>query len=187
MPPRNDKHKQRLLLSDLIKDYGDSPKMPCSNCVRYNRQCVVLGDRSQRCGECVRRGTRCDALQASVNDLQSLRLEEERLKLERDAAFESAMANLARVRELERRQQELRSRGMEMARRGLKSLDDLDAAEQAERQASGRLPSRSVEPAGPLAPGNSLFESDFSDPFWAALLGDPANTSLEGDANLPAP
>jgi hypothetical protein len=77
---------------------------------------------------------KCDALQVSVDDLQSLRLEEERLKFERDTAFEAAMAGLERVRELERRQGELRERGMEMLRRGLKTLDELDAAEEKERE-----------------------------------------------------
>jgi hypothetical protein len=72
--------------------------MPCSNCARYNRRCVILNTKSQRCGEYIRRGSKYNALQASISDLESLRLEEERLKLERDLAFEAAMAGLERVR-----------------------------------------------------------------------------------------
>ena len=140
MPPstsKTSKYKQRILLFETIQSYG-LPVMACSNCTRYHRRCVVLNTKSQRCGECVRRGSKCDALQASVSDLENLRLEEERLKFERDTAFEAAMAGLARVRELELRQQELRERGMEMLRRGLKTLDELDEQENREREEKER-------------------------------------------------
>jgi hypothetical protein len=133
MPSKTTKYKQRVALAETINSYG-SPAMPCSNCVRYHRNCVVLNEKSQRCGECVRRGVKCDALQTSVDDLQSLRMEEDRLKFERDMAFEAAMAGLARVRELELRQAELRERGREMLRRGLKTLDELDEAEEKEKK-----------------------------------------------------
>jgi len=138
--------------------------MPCSNCVRYSRRCVILNAKSQRCGECVRRGSKCDALQASISDLESLRLEEERLKLERDLAFEAAMAGLERVRVLEKRQQELRTRGMEMLRRGLSSLDELDAVEAKELE-SAAARDREVP-----APGLDSFDLPDLDPaFWDNL------------------
>ena len=96
------KFKQRLLLSDTIQSYSLTV-IPCSNCVRYSRRCVILNAKSQRCGECIRCGSKCDTLQASLSDLESLRLEEECLKLERDLAFEAAMAGLERVYVLEKR------------------------------------------------------------------------------------
>ncbi|CAG8971363.1 hypothetical protein HYALB_00006912 [Hymenoscyphus albidus] len=133
MSNKAQKYKQRILLFEAIQSYG-SKIMPCSNCRRYNRKCFVLNNKSQKCGECVRRGVRCDALQSANDDLQSIRLEEERLKFERDMAFEAAMAGLARVRELEQRQQELRERGIDMVRRGLRTLDELDVAEEKERK-----------------------------------------------------
>jgi len=169
MPPRTTKYKQRIILSETIRSYG-SPSMPCSNCVRYQRRCVVLQHKSQRCGECVRRGVRCDAFQASVDDLQNLRLEEDRLKYERDTAFEAAMAGLTRVRELELRQQELRERGMEMLRRGLKTLDELDAEEEKERLDKKRPGEGAAEAstAGP-SPSPNAVPSDpafLSPSFW---------------------
>ena len=48
------------------------------------------------------------------------------------------MAGLARVRELEQRQQELCERGIEMLCRGLKTLDELDAAKEKEREEKER-------------------------------------------------
>jgi hypothetical protein len=61
-------------------------------------------------------------------------LEEERLKLERDLAFEAMMVGLERVRVLEKRQQELYTRGIKMLCRGLSSLDKLDIVEAKEAE-----------------------------------------------------
>jgi hypothetical protein len=174
MPSKVTKYKQRVALAETINSYG-SPAMACSNCGRYHRNCVVLNEKSQRCGECVRRGVRCDVLQTSVDDLQNLRLEEERLKFERDMAFEAAMAGLARVRELEARQQELRERGREMLRRGLRTLDELDAAEAEERRAAeeARKQAEADGPGqaatGPPPDPLGALALDPSDPFWADL------------------
>jgi hypothetical protein len=118
---------------------------------------------------------KCDVLQTSIDDLQALRLEEERLKFERDMAFEAAMAGLARVRELEARQQELRERGREMLRRGLRTLEELDAAEAEEKReteaAATQTGSSDPVPAPANAPLDPLggLALDPSDPFWTAL------------------
>jgi len=102
-----------------------------------------------------------------------LRLEEERLKFERDTAFEAAMAGLARVRELELRQQELRERGMEMVRRGLKSLDELDEAEsndrRVEKEKEAERTQREVAAIDLGSQPDDLFVLSPSDPFWASL------------------
>ena len=76
--------------------------MPYSNCIRYNRRYVILNTKSQCYGECVYCGSKCDTLQVSISDLESLRLEEERLKLERDLVFEAVIAGLERVCVLEK-------------------------------------------------------------------------------------
>ena len=179
------KYRQRILLSETIQAYG-SDNMPCSNCSRYGRRCVVLNDRSQRCGECVRRGARCDVVQASISDLENLRLEEERLQFERDTAFEAAMAGLARVRVLELRQQELRERGREMLRRGLKTLDELDALEEKERLENECVEKEkelaSVSAAGP-SDGSFVFDSSSLDPSILASMDSPsfwANPDIAG-------
>ena len=104
-----------------------------------------------------------------MTDLKNLCLEEERLKFERDTAFKAAMAGLARVRELELRQQELRERGMEMLRRGMKTLDELDEAEEKERS---EVAAQAQSAAGVQDPTSVLFGDpnfDPSDPFWATL------------------
>ncbi|KAM0133375.1 hypothetical protein ACHAP3_005898 [Botrytis cinerea] len=179
------KYRQRILLSETIQAYG-SDSMPCSNCSRYSRRCIVLNDRSQRCGECVRRGARCDVVQASVSDLESLRLEEERLQFERDTAFEAAMLGLARVRALELRQQELRERGREMLRRGLKSLDELDALEEKERLEKERIEKEKEMASASVAGPNDdsfAFDSSSLDPSLLASMDSPsfwANPGIAG-------
>ncbi|TVY12475.1 hypothetical protein LARI1_G009627 [Lachnellula arida] len=154
--------------------------MPCSNCNRYHRRCVVLNGKSQRCGECVRRGAKCDALQASIDDLQDLRLEEERLKFERDTAFEAAMAGLARVRELELRQQELRERGVEMVRRHVESLDESDEAEEKEKEEREEEKRKEKEQAKQGALQATFFDGAGSseNPLGSDFFLDPADPAL---------
>ena len=101
MPPRSDKYKQRILLSEVINSYS-FPTMPYSNYIQYYYYCVVLNSRSQRYSKCIRYSIRYNALQVSVSNLQNLRLEEERLKFKWDTAFEATIVGLARVRELKR-------------------------------------------------------------------------------------
>ena len=76
--------------------------MPCSNYIRYSHQYIILNTKSQQYGEYIRRDSKCDTLQISISDLESLRLEEERLKLERDLVFETIIAGLERVHILEK-------------------------------------------------------------------------------------
>jgi recombinational DNA repair ATPase RecF len=82
----------------------------------------------------MRRGSRCNAFQASVGNLQNLRFEKERLKFERDMVFEAAIAGLGRVRELEYYQQEFSEQGIEMFCYRLKTLNKLDIAKKKEKK-----------------------------------------------------
>ena len=61
-----------------------------------------------------------------------LKREEERL----DREEEETLSKLLRLRKQKRL---IRTRGKDMLRRGLKTLDELDAAEEAERAAAKRL------------------------------------------------
>jgi hypothetical protein len=96
-----------------------------------------------------------------------------RLKFKRDTAFKAAIAGLARVRELELRQQELRERGIEMLRQGLKTLDELDKAENKDRLEGERPEGVEAAPASPgavdLAAVLGLSDFDLDPAFWASL------------------
>ena len=127
MPPlRSAKYRERLSLVNLIEIRGfEMP--PCSYCERNSRKCIVSEGLSGRCSECVRRGERCDVEGPSSGDIQSLLREEERLSRERKET-------LAKLLRLDRQQEFLRTKGREMLRRGLRTLDELEAEEEKEKQ-----------------------------------------------------
>jgi hypothetical protein len=101
MPPtRSKKLKERLELALRIEELGHEMS-PCSFCKRNNLKCVVANN-STRCGECACRGSRCNVEGFPVGDWESLKREEERLRRERDSAFQLAKDSLARVERLEK-------------------------------------------------------------------------------------
>jgi hypothetical protein len=150
------KSRQKNALADKIQRTGI--EMPsCSRCERQGLSCVVASD-TTRCGECVRSKSKCDVAGPSLSDWYSLEREEKRLE-------EEEKATLAKLLRLHTQKASLRSRGREMLRRGLKSLDELDAAEEAEKVAAAAIP---------LPTGDFEFPEIPLDPveaaaFWASL------------------
>lgn len=118
--------KERLSLSVHIAKCGIEMS-PCSFCERNDKKCIVVGEGSTRCSECARSGKKCDVEGIPVDDWESLEREEQRIENEREVT-------LARLLRLDKQQQFLKRRGREMLKRGLKTLDELDAEEERERQ-----------------------------------------------------
>jgi hypothetical protein len=150
------KSRQKNALADKIQRTGIEMS-PCSRCERLSLCCVVAADTS-RCGECVGSKQKCDVAGPSLSDWKSLEREERRLEDER-------RETLAKLLRLDLQQRTLRTRGREMLRRGLKSLDELDAAEEAEKVAAAAIP---------LPTGDFEFPEIPLDPveaaaFWASL------------------
>jgi hypothetical protein len=100
-------------------------------------------DDASRCSECVWGGFKCDVEGIPVRDWVTLEREEERIRSERQAAVQLMAITSARLARLEKQQEFLRKRGREMLRRGLDTLDQLDAEEQKEKDAA-----EAVEQAG---------------------------------------
>ncbi len=72
--------------------------LPYSACEKLKKTCVVLDLKSRRYRECVRRSfARCDVSSVPARSLTILIKEEEKLKLEQEAAFCSAIKSMARV------------------------------------------------------------------------------------------
>ncbi len=72
--------------------------LPYSACKKSKKTCIILDSKSHRCGECVRRGfARYDVSGVPAGSLAILIKEEEKLKLEREAAFRLAVKSMARV------------------------------------------------------------------------------------------
>ena len=99
----------------------------CSNCARRNRTCFSSPGDSNKCAECVRRKLKCDQHGPNHEDWVKLEREEERLEREE----EETLAKLLRLR---KQKKFLRTRGKEMLRRGLKTLDELDEMEEKEKK-----------------------------------------------------
>jgi len=117
---------------------------PCNRCRPSGLVCKVSRD-SKRCGNCVRRGyTDCDAKVISGDafdrvDRERARLDEawnkERDRL-RAAALEQRQA-LEKMERLERLRSFLDKREGEMIRRGVDSVEELEAIETEERLGQG--------------------------------------------------
>ena len=149
---------------------------PCSLCTKQNRRCVVDKERSNRCSECVRAKSACDvkpdSWQSNVpssNDWEAIARQKERLEEQED----EAMAKLLRLR---KQRKLLIRREAELAKRGLKFLDELDAVEAQEREAA-------ADPVPPSSasevPINDDLISALSPSFWQqwdASGGNPLTT-----------
>jgi len=163
--------------------------VPCSACEKRDKKCVASEGNSKRCALCVRLGLpRCDMGGPVPSDWKSLDASKERVEREWDEAerkqnalFEKHQKEQlelqARFKRLQSQRNFLRRREAEMLRRGLASLDELDAAEEEERLAAERAQpggeaSVSTDPAASLDPpmdpdlAEALATYDPSNPFW---------------------
>ena len=164
---------------------------PCSLCSKHDRKCIVSDDGS-RCSECTRRGKKCDAKGPSLADWEALDREENRLRREREETSTLLMESVtktsallmesvtkvqeaaAKLQRLEKTQRLWKTRAKEMLRRGLKTMDELDAAEEAER-ASVPAP---VNPSGsPLGPPDDLFSLEAYEHLFGFSDGTPLGAS----------
>jgi hypothetical protein len=135
------KRKESEALASRIERTGFE-MFPCSGCEKRNLKCVVSDKESSgRCSECVLRGVSCDVEGIPVGEWRALELETDRLEREKAIAFSQIGAaqrlmseNLARLQRLERQEKFLKSKGKDMVRRGLKTLDELEEVEEKERQ-----------------------------------------------------
>ena len=136
---------------------------PCTRCKERGLRCLT-SPMSKRCNECVRSNSRgCNVSAPSENEWLSLQKEEERLRSETRATRDTVATALARLNRLEQQQDLLKTRGAEMLRRGLKTLDELDAAEAREREAA-------ADPVPPSSASEVLVNNDLisalSPLFW---------------------
>ncbi|KFX93185.1 hypothetical protein O988_06947 [Pseudogymnoascus sp. VKM F-3808] len=148
--------------------------LPCTHCQTHGRKCVVSPDEGKsRCSECVWRGIKCDVEGIPVRDWAALEREEERIRSARQAAVELMAITSARLARLEKQQEFLRKRGLEMLRRGLLTLDELDTVEEAERLAS-------VSTVVSSAPTDELPEFDVFGGLSPSFWNRPALGAVDG-------
>lgn len=183
--------------------------IPCTACEKRGLRCVKH-EGSLRCSDCVRRGlSRCDVGGPAPGDWVSLDQAKEKLDLEEEAAEAEherlVMQSLAKIKRIRIQKKFLRDREKEMMRRGLASLDELDAAEEKERGEEERRDSFAAssaaanEPSYPMdefldpALAEALVAYDPSDPFWSEFVPpgsspgvpDPSLVSASGVGGTP--
>lgn len=120
------KRKQIIKFARLIEDMGFTSYQACSLCASQGRRCIVLDEQNKtRCSECVRQKKRkCNAIKVAALptevEIDSLDRQIEKLQAEEEEA-------LAKILNLRTRQRQVKKQKLELARRGLQSLDEVDA------------------------------------------------------------
>jgi hypothetical protein len=185
MPPtRSKKTEYRVKLYARIVLSGNEMS-PCSRCEQKDLKCLVAAD-ARRCSECVRSGVKCDVLGPSQADWVALERGEKKLREQLEAAeaehrkfVEGLLETQNRVERLKKQRESFVARAAAMLRRGLKTLDELDAVEEAEaHEAASRAltPAASADASGDLS-GDPLdfsgvaFDADLpmSPSFWDSI------------------
>jgi hypothetical protein len=188
MPPvRSTKTEYRIKLYERVKLKGI--EMPaCSRCLKDARRICKVSSDSDRCAECIRAGgnVKCDVWGPSARDWARLEKTENQLDADLEAAraeqqkmFDRLSEISAKIMRIEKQRKMFRARAADMLRRGLRSMDELEAAEEAERVAAekeGSLEastfSEPIDLTDPeLDPSlvAALSDYDPSNPFWASL------------------
>ena len=156
----------RFDLGDRINARGKMV-IPCARCASSGGDCRLLVG-YKKCGNCTRKGLSCNARDVTSSQFERVDKEKERLRLEIRKMKEIRRENDARLARFERLQESLEERELELIRRGLVSLEELDRVEEAERAASEQAAT------GPSASDTITMLEDFScdipESQWAEFL-----------------
>jgi len=153
---QSSKRKSAIALSENILRRGII-MIPCDSCRESSLECRMSAW-SRKCGHCVRRGVKCNAVEVSSSDFSKVERERSRIESElqttRDGVARmsaSLTESLARMNRLEKQQAFLREREGEMVRRGVENIEALEKLEEEERLLKERADANTVatsEPAG---------------------------------------
>lgn len=153
----------------------------CSRCAENGLRCRVLAGHS-RCGECAKVGGRikCDVRGPSLSQLKKLEQDEKKMNKEWQETQTQLLELQARLLRLDKMRSAFRERAGEMLRRGLESLEELDAVEEEERRRAEVPPfvptSEAVvedlllDPDADSILSSALTRFDPDDPFWLSLF-----------------
>jgi len=151
----------------------------CSRCARRGFLCKV-GKESSRCAECVRASTKCDCRGPSDVEWRSLEQQEDALEekmrttaVRADELHQELREQYARMERLRKQKRSLKERGSEMLRRGIQSLDELDALDNSGSPGSSQ--------GAVVASPTGDFFRELSVGFWESVtLPDLGETSAGG-------
>ena len=109
---------------------------PCSRCdkksLEYRR---ILG--KKKCSNCTRRGCVCNVYDVTTSEVERISKEGDRLDSEIQKSFKAMREAMARMERFKRLRQVLKERELEMIRRGLDNIEELERIEKEERDTVG--------------------------------------------------
>jgi propanediol dehydratase large subunit len=142
------KRKERESLADRVASLGI--EMPsCTYCNRHGKTCIVSPE-SKKCAECIRTKRKCNVEGPSSSDWSAIDSMEERLERETEETAQVMATAAAKLARLQKQKKLLRTRAKDMLRRGLSSIDELEAVEAKELEQAG-VQERAPTPPGALA------------------------------------
>jgi len=152
------KRKYITATSKRMREKGHEMADRCTYCEMHDKKCVVTAN-SSRCSECFGRSRKCDVSGSSLEDWEALEREETRLRQE-EAKLEAERAEaFSRILRLEQQSKatreklaNFRKRSSHMLKLGLKTLDELDAWEERERENAREATASAGSPAPPSTP-----------------------------------
>jgi hypothetical protein len=163
---------ERHATASLIERLGVE-MVHCTRCLDNDLSCIVDRSRSSRCSECLRSGKECDVADLSPEAVQRLLARRQRLKTDlleaksrQERQFQAFLVSKSEVERLEKRTAQLESRGAELIRRGLRSVEEMEEEDRRNREA--RLAAERVEAA---AAGNDAFDPEVFERWLSGDLG----------------
>ncbi|CCD34678.1 hypothetical protein ACHAPC_009407 [Botrytis cinerea] len=146
MPPTRTASVHDILNLVRRVERSGTERDSCDLCIKSNRRCIVDDSLSQRCAECIRhKKGRCRPGSEMPTNYESLERQQELLRLEEEKAFAQSQEINARILRLRKQQEFLRKREKEMIRRDLRTLEELDLAEENERLEKEKLEKERAE------------------------------------------
>ena len=150
---------------------------PCSRCRQSSSECRLLMG-SSKCGNCTRRGLKCDVRDVSTEDFAKVDKEAARLDAEVERMEEEEELLRARLKRFKRLRKALHEKELEMVRRGLDNIEELERIEDEERVAAQNAQWPSSIPPDPITMLED-FSAEMPESEWEAFLHAPLVATSE--------
>jgi len=133
---------------------------------------------SSKCGNCTRRGIKCDVRDVTERDFAKIDKEAARLDAAIKQFREEEEAARARWKRFERLREALKEKEIEMVRRGVDNIEELERIEDEERADAQDAQRPSSVPPDPITMLED-FSAEMPESEWQAFLSAPLAATSE--------
>ncbi len=137
---------------------------------------------SKKCGNCTRRGLRCDVRDVTDRDFEKIDKEASRLDAEIRKSREDMELAMARWKRFERLREVLKEKEIEMVRRGLDNIEELERVEDEERAVAQQAQRPSSVPPDPVTMLED-FSAEIPESQWSEFLASANAFSIPEEAS----